>query len=136
ISRLRSGLGGSHTVVTYPPLDALEPVSYRDILKKVAPVANLNLYLHIAFCEFLCPFCHYDTEHSKIGAEESEGIRSYLHALQMELWNWKYLIEGSTLSSLYVGGGTPTAVSTERLLALLDGVYSILRAREFTACVE
>jgi coproporphyrinogen III oxidase-like Fe-S oxidoreductase len=136
ISRLRSGLGGSHTVVTYPPLDALEPVSYKEVIKEIGPVDRLSLYLHIAFCEYLCPFCHYDTAHSKIGAEESEGIRSYLGALHTELANWKLLISGSTLGSLYVGGGTPTAVSTERLLALLESVHSIPRAPGATTCVE
>jgi oxygen-independent coproporphyrinogen-3 oxidase len=136
INRVRSGFGGSHTVVTYPPLDALEPIAHKDILQNVCPVDDLSLYLHIAFCEFTCPFCHYDITHSKLGAEESDNIRSYLHALHTELGNWKSLINGSTLRSLYIGGGTPTAVSAERLLALLESIYSMPRAQDFTTCVE
>src|SRR6187549_479608 len=51
-------LGGSHSVVTYPPLNALQ-------LVEPAPFQTpgygdrVNLYLHIPFCETKCSFCHY-----------------------------------------------------------------------------
>lgn len=136
IDRMHAELGGSHTVVTYPPLDGLTPVEQEDILSLVRPVSDLNLYLHIAFCEFLCPFCHYDTEHSKVGTGESGRMRAYLLALGRELDNWKALLKGSTLRSLYIGGGTPTAVSEERLLALLEAVGSFPQDDNYLACVE
>jgi coproporphyrinogen III oxidase-like Fe-S oxidoreductase len=136
ISRVRTDLGGSHTVVTYPPLDALDPIDPSEIIEAVRPVDAINLYVHIAFCEVLCPFCHYDTAFSNISADESESVRSYLGALASEIRQWKSLIAGSTVGSLYVGGGTPTAISTERLLSILHALEDIPRVPGFSCCVE
>jgi oxygen-independent coproporphyrinogen-3 oxidase len=124
IERVRSGLGGSHTVVTYPPLDSLEEVDPQQLLERIGPVRGLSLYLHVAFCEFLCPFCHYETEFTKLGAEEPPRMRAYMDALEKELAYWKSVIDGSGLGSIYIGGGTPTAVSEERLLRLLSTAIS------------
>jgi oxygen-independent coproporphyrinogen-3 oxidase len=136
ISRVRTDLGGSHTVVTYPPLDALDPIDPREIADAVTPVQAINLYVHIAFCEILCPFCHYDTAFSNISADESESVRSYLGALASEMEMWKDLIAGSTVGSLYIGGGTPTAISTGRLLSILRSLEDLPHAAGFCACVE
>jgi len=136
ISRVRTDLGGSHTVVTYPPLDALDPIDPADITDAVRPVEAINLYVHIAFCEVLCPFCHYDTAFANISAKESESVRSYLSALGSEIRQWKGLIAGSTVGSLYVGGGTPTAISTGRLLSILQALDDIPRSPGFSCCVE
>ncbi|MGH9878402.1 MAG: hypothetical protein ACRD5H_12265, partial [Nitrososphaerales archaeon] len=136
IDRTRLSLGGSHTVVTYPPLDALESIDADVVLRRVTPVKDLNVYLHIAFCEFICPFCHYDTEYSRIGVQESDKTKSYIDALKAEISNWKGLLAGSSLKSLYIGGGTPTALSTERLLELLLLFDTQKHAQDFTACVE
>lgn len=138
VKRIRSGLGGSHTVVTYPPLDSLEETDPGQILEHVEAVRNLSLYMHVAFCEFLCPFCHYETEFTKIGAEETPRMRAYMDALESELAHWKRVIGGSELGSVYIGGGTPTAVSEERLLKLLStaGISPASGDNGCTVCVE
>jgi oxygen-independent coproporphyrinogen-3 oxidase len=138
VKRIRSGLGGSHTVVTYPPLDSLEETEPHQILERVGAVRNLSLYMHVAFCEFLCPFCHYETEFTKIGTEEPPRMRAYMSALEREIAHWKRVIGSSELGSVYVGGGTPTAISEERLLKLLSavGVSPGSGDHGCTVCVE
>lgn len=136
IQRVRERLGGSHTVVTYPPLDALTPGRAGEVLERVHPVNRLDVYAHIAFCEFLCPFCHYDTAFSKIGAGESEKTRRYMDALHSELAGWRARLDGSTVSSLYIGGGTPTSVSEHHLVRVLETVFELPRTSDFLACVE
>jgi oxygen-independent coproporphyrinogen-3 oxidase len=136
ISRVRTDLGGSHTVVTYPPLDALDRIDPSEVVEAVRPVQSINLYAHIAFCEVLCPFCHYDTAFSNISADESDSVRSYLGALASEIQIWKDLIAGSTVGSLYIGGGTPTAISTQRLISILESLEDMPRTAGFSACVE
>jgi oxygen-independent coproporphyrinogen-3 oxidase len=133
---VREGLGGSHTVVTYPPLDVLEPVQATTVASRVAAVGRLNLYCHIAFCEFLCPFCHYDTAFTKLGAAETPRMQAYLRALLAEAEMWRGTLEGSTLASLYIGGGTPTAVGEKHLLALLEAACLYARTDDFVACIE
>lgn len=104
IDRARHGLGGSHTVVTYPPLDVLKHIRAEDIAALVRPARGLNLYVHVAFCEHICPFCHYAKTYSPIGVE-GEFVQSYLDALELEMERWAELLQGSTVSSLYIGGG-------------------------------
>jgi oxygen-independent coproporphyrinogen III oxidase len=136
IERAHLGFGGSHTVVTYPPLDSLEAIDKDLLIGRAGPVNDLNLYLHLPFCEFSCPFCHYETRHSRIGAPESEEISNYLAALKCEIESWKKLLGGSTLESIYIGGGTPTAISGERLLELFSLLSDLKRSENFTACIE
>lgn len=135
IKRMRIGLGGSHTVATYPPLDALEPLNIEELLPNLEPVEGLNLYLHIPYCEHLCPFCHYITTYTAIG-DNNDRIRSYLDALFAEMDHWAEKIQGSTLSSLYVGGGTPTAISENNLIKLFEKLATFKRNAGFKACVE
>jgi oxygen-independent coproporphyrinogen-3 oxidase len=136
IERAHLGFGGSHTVVTYPPLDSLGPINGDALLGNAMPVKDLNLYLHLPFCEFSCPFCHYDTRHTRIGVRESESVSNYLDALKSEIQNWKKFLSGSSLDSIYIGGGTPTALSSERLLELLSLLDDLRRSESFTSCIE
>jgi coproporphyrinogen III oxidase-like Fe-S oxidoreductase len=136
VGRVRSELGGSHTVVTYPPLDALAPADPVEVANAARPVDALNLYAHVAFCEFICPFCHYDTTLARPGTGESDRVRDYFGALHRELGLWKERLAGSTLASFYIGGGTPTSASEGRLLGLLEAAYAIPRSPGFLACVE
>lgn len=135
IQRERLGLGGSHSVVTYPPLDSLQPLEAKKILDVLKPVADLNVYLHHAFCEFTCGFCHYETRRTIIGASDAH-MSSYLAALRREIAFWTKLLAGSRVSSLYIGGGTPTVAPTKELLACIEAVGKLQKADEFRACVE
>jgi oxygen-independent coproporphyrinogen-3 oxidase len=135
VTRMHGGLGGSHTVVTYPPLDVLEPFDWRALLDAITPVDGLHLYAHIAFCEHLCPFCHYAKTYSPIG-EESELSQLYLDALCDEIDSWTERLDGSVLASVYVGGGTPTSISQRRLEQVLAALLRLPKRPDFVACVE
>ena len=97
VSRMRLELGGSHTVVTYPPLDSLHPVAAEEIAEAIAPTSALNLYAHVAFCEHLCPFCHYAKTYSPIDGDNGR-VGAYLDALELEMARWSELLAGSTVS--------------------------------------
>ena len=135
IERVHCGLGGSHTVVTYPPLDSLLPLGVDQIAVAVRPASGLNLYAHIAFCEHICPFCHYAKTYAPIG-QEGEFVRSYLDALQREMKEWAGMLAGSTVSSVYIGGGTPTAVSTESLVRIVETLCAYPTEQGLRVCVE
>jgi oxygen-independent coproporphyrinogen-3 oxidase len=59
-------------------------------------------YVHIPFCEWICPFCPYN----KVLARDDLAA-SYFAALRAEVDMYLDLIE-APFTSLYVGGGTPT----------------------------
>ena len=80
---------------------------------------RIGVYVHVPFCSYHCTFCFYAT---KIGAEAAEKSR-YVDALKREL---EWLREGSVLTQLYVGGGTPTALSPEQLSDVLAAVFRVV----------
>jgi len=64
------------------------------------------LYLHIPFCEKLCPYCSF---HRLVFREDL--ARSYFAALRKEIT--MYQEKGYAFRGLYVGGGTPTIMIEE-----------------------
>jgi coproporphyrinogen III oxidase-like Fe-S oxidoreductase len=88
-------------------------------LDAVAVVAALptrpGLYLHVPFCEWLCPFCPYN----KVPYRPQRAA-SYFTALRRELDG--YLAAGAgPFTSVYVGGGTPT-LCLDHLEQILPGL--------------
>lgn len=136
IRRARHGLGGSHTVVTYPPLAALNPISDTGAIEAaLRPSANLNLYFHLPYCEHVCAFCHYAKSYSPIGSS-SEDMRVYLGALEAEIERRRGSVNRSIVDSIYIGGGTPTVLSTRDLGRLLDTIGQLVPGRRGKFCIE
>jgi len=122
LSRAWTGLGGSHTLVTYPPLDALEPLSAESVLPSLSRSGDINLYVHVPFCEMRCAFCAYETQ---VIAASEPAIDSYLRALTAEMDLISERLCDAQVRSLYIGGGTATVLSSEQL----DSVMRDLRRR-------
>lgn len=75
------------------------------------PERPLMLYIHIPFCEELCPYCSfYKVHYDKSLAEY------YYESLFKEIKNWSD--KGYLFDSVYIGGGTPT-VLPEKLASLV-----------------
>ena len=72
-------------------------------------VDNTGLYLHIPFCHSLCPYCPYD----KVFYNKPLAY-SYVEAVKKEIKLVSSLTGKIVVSSLYIGGGTPTTI-TEKL---------------------
>jgi oxygen-independent coproporphyrinogen III oxidase len=135
IQRERLGLGGSHSVVTYPPLDCLRPLAPEEVLGTLTPVSDLNIYLHVAFCEFVCGFCHYETRRTDI-EKTDERVSTYIRALRREIGFWTDRLAGSSIESVYIGGGTPTVAGRDELLGCIAAIEKLRKSSNFRACVE
>jgi len=79
------------------------------------PVVPVFLYLHVPFCEVLCPYCSFHRVRF-----EQEKARRYFAALRREMRF--YHDRGYRFSGTYVGGGTPTVLADE-----LAGTLALLR---------
>lgn len=77
----------------------------------------LGLYIHIPFCKSKCSYCDFVS----IPYRE-ELAQPYLIALQREIISYAARLDMAAvrIRSLYIGGGTPTTLSDERLSELLD----------------
>ena len=64
------------------------------------------LYLHIPFCEELCPYCSFH----RIRLDESMAVK-YYKALRLEMALYRQ--KNYRFSGIYVGGGTPTVLIDE-----------------------
>src|SRR3989338_5284869 len=115
ISKTHADLLGSHTVVTYPPLDSLREVDGNPLLKELKFQPEVDAYIHIPFCEYPCKFCLYTT--LSVSGRDGEQMPSYMDALKTEIitWSQKLREQNAQVRSLYVGGGTPFAIPTEQL---------------------
>src|SRR3989338_89404 len=54
ISKTHNDLLGSHTVVTYPPLDALVRIGGDRLFDALQFQPQVDTYLHIPYCEYPC----------------------------------------------------------------------------------
>ena len=85
---------------------------------------NYLLYVHIPFCEELCPYCSFNRF-----PFERQLAGDYFRGLGQEIKMYADL--GYDFSSVYVGGGTPTVLPTE-LGKLLDHLRSLFSIREIS----
>lgn len=72
-----------------------------------------SAYVHIPFCTQICYYCDF----SKVFIK-NQPVDSYLEHLLEEFQSYDI----QKLRTLYIGGGTPTALSASQLEVLLDGL--------------
>lgn len=79
----------------------------------------LSLYFHIPFCNTICYYCACN----KIITKDHSLSWRYLSYLDKELeLQAGALTGGNTVTQLHLGGGTPTFLSDEELLALMKSI--------------
>ncbi|MEE2711215.1 MAG: radical SAM family heme chaperone HemW [Planctomycetota bacterium] len=83
------------------------------------------LYVHVPYCERKCPYCAFN---SYAGSHRDEA-EAYLDALLAELGALGPALQ---LETIYVGGGTPTALAPSALARLLDSLRRVASPREWT----
>lgn len=95
---------------------------------------DLSVYVGIPFCPTRCAYCSFV---SRTIGKKTELLEPYLAALEREIvYTGKLLRDsGKTLRTIYMGGGTPTTLSTAQMAHLLDVIrdsFDLSRCLEFT----
>lgn len=88
-----------------------------------------SLYVHVPFCEAKCDYCAFYS----VDDATAELRRAYLRGIEREIRT--ALPRCASMESLYVGGGTPSALPAEEMDALLGLVRARLelaQGAEFT----
>lgn len=106
------------------------PVSSEES-KRLPLIMNLNhaaassklVYVHIPFCDSICPFCPYPKAFNEPGARGQ-----YLTALfqEMELYGSTPHIRNCSVEALYIGGGTPSVLNEKEIRALFERLNTTL----------
>jgi len=86
-----------------------------------AALPPLSLYIHFPWCVRKCPYCDFNSHEMKGSVPELAYIDMLVKDLEQDL----PLVWGRRISSIFIGGGTPSLMSPESL----DSLLSSIRAR-------
>lgn len=91
----------------------------------------VDVYVGIAFCATRCTYCSFAS--GEIG--DGKRVGPYLQALYQEIDATRALAEQAGLSvrAVYIGGGTPTALTCAQLRSVMDALFTAFpRTEEWT----
>ncbi|CAG0971592.1 Heme chaperone HemW [Myxococcaceae bacterium] len=83
---------------------------------------SVGIYLHIPFCERICPYCDFAVVRARPLARPLE--ERYVRALETELDRRTDATGVRTLETIYLGGGTPSLLAPESIARLVEACRS------------
>ena len=89
-----------------------------------------GLYVHIPFCQSKCIYCDFYSMPDRL-----HQASEYVDALLIEAETRREELKGEPITTVYVGGGTPSLLSEmlmEKLVTGLGRIFDMSRVEEFT----
>ncbi len=90
--------------------------------KIISDSKHICVYVNIPFCPERCSYCSFV---SRVCAEDDKELEEYVNALITEINASSELLKNKTITSLYVGGGTPSILNCTNLEKLLKTLSKI-----------
>lgn len=90
---------------------------------------DLALYIHIPWCERKCPYCDFNSHVEMSGLPEQAYVECLIRDLQSQL----HFVQSRQLTSIFIGGGTPSLFAAESIGAVLQAVQQYI---PFSADIE
>ncbi|MBO6128123.1 MAG: coproporphyrinogen dehydrogenase HemZ [Pseudobutyrivibrio sp.] len=103
-----------------------------ELLSKIDYDNGYSVYIGIPFCPSTCLYCSFTSY--PIGLWKN-GLDDYLMALEKEMAFTAEACKGKKLTTIYIGGGTPTSLDEEhleKLLKLVDRYFNTADLLEYT----
>jgi oxygen-independent coproporphyrinogen-3 oxidase len=96
--------------------------------------AVYSLYIHVPFCRSFCDYCDFYSVLSGSGAEAGALVERYIAALAADARRLFEEFPPQEIPTIYIGGGTPSALGAEAMGRLLGALGSLPGApgREWT----
>ena len=110
----RSQLGRLLAKENYIALESRIPL----LESRFQDIDEFGLYLHIPFCRQICPYCPYNKE-----IYHPEVAEKYTKAVIEEIDIYSEMVGNKPVTSLYIGGGTPTTMLYSGLDKMLEHVF-------------
>jgi coproporphyrinogen III oxidase-like Fe-S oxidoreductase len=92
-----------------------------ELCEEFETIDALGIYLHIPFCEQICPYCPYNKELYRRDIAER-----YADAVKREIDFYSGIVGNTPITSFYIGGGTPTTMLNSGLVGILGHVRDVL----------
>ncbi|WP_460448198.1 radical SAM family heme chaperone HemW [Alsobacter sp. SYSU BS001988] len=80
--------------------------------------AGFGVYIHWPFCASKCPYCDFNSHVRRAPVDEAR----YVAAFRREIAHQAALAPGRKVSSIFLGGGTPSLMQPATVGAVLDAV--------------
>ena len=97
------------------------------VIRRLEKENGYSLYVGIPFCPTTCAYCSFASYPLERFSDRKED---YLKALLQELSSVSELFSDRPLLTVYVGGGTPTALEAEELDRLLRTLWNLFPMKE------
>ncbi len=81
--------------------------------------SKLGIYVHVPFCVKKCLYCDFCSGTNL----DTELVANYFRALKEEIDLYKHLSNDYVVDSIFIGGGTPSAVDPRYIDELLNHLY-------------
>lgn len=77
-----------------------------------------GIYLHIPFCKRRCIYCDF------FSTTQNEKKKSYIAALCNEIGQRLPYLQGETIRTIYIGGGTPSQLAPKDFEQIFNSIFS------------
>jgi len=88
--------------------------------------SDYSLYIHIPWCIKKCPYCDFNSHQKRDDYDED----AYVDALIKDLKTESIALESRRLSSIFIGGGTPSLFSASNIKRILNAVQQELNTAD------
>ncbi|WP_284973328.1 radical SAM family heme chaperone HemW [Atlantibacter hermannii] len=92
----------------------------------MANLPPLSLYIHIPWCVQKCPYCDFNSHALKGEVPHDDYVQHLLADLDKDM----AMAQGREITTIFIGGGTPSLLSGPAMQTLLDGVRARLAVRD------
>ena len=86
---------------------------------------ELGIYIHIPFCVKKCEYCDFISYPNKLELQEK-----YVKKLIGEIEDNRYLLKNSNVTTIYIGGGTPSIINPVFIENILYKIYEISNIKD------
>ena len=86
---------------------------------------EISVYVHLPFCVKKCNYCDFLS-----GCYPEEVIRAYLDRLLQDICLYGSLLSEREISTIYIGGGTPTVLPSSCIRSIMEKLKSITSLKD------
>lgn len=120
---IRSNVGMGSSVGINPPAGMLPTAMRHRKAIRFASLPPLALYIHLPWCMRKCPYCDFNSHEQPASLSQAAYIRALIADLESQL----PMVWGRSITSIFIGGGTPSLFDPDVIGNLLSEVRARLK---------
>lgn len=86
---------------------------------------ELGIYIHIPFCIQKCIYCDFVSYPNKLNLQSD-----YIEKLIKEIDGEKELFDKYNVTTIYIGGGTPSAIESKNIVKILEKIKQVIKIED------